>query len=153
MALVRVWAERPRPTSGVELVVGGERFEPLPDPPGLDPSAWRGGFPVPSALLDAHGASVRLMLGGRSFEVAPPVDPRVAKLEGALAAARADSRATLLQLDSERRRSRESEGALRAALAERDARVADLDAVARARGTDLESLRAALESRGAELAR
>src|SRR4051794_16905076 len=120
MALVRVWTERPRPSGVAELVVGGERFEPLPDPPGADLGAWRGGFPVPSALLDSHGGSgVQLVLDGRELDVAPPVDSRVASLEAALEAARGDSRATLLQLDRERRRARETERSLRDSLGAR----------------------------------
>src|SRR4051794_21111528 len=141
MALVRVWTGRPRPVSEAWLVVGGEQFEPLPDPLGVDASAWRGGFPIPTALLDAAGGSVQLVLDGRRFDVAPPVDPRVATLEAALSEARADSRATLLQLDAERRRARESERGLREELAARSAELAEMG-----------SLRAALEARDGDLA-
>src|SRR4051794_40764540 len=140
MALVRVWTERERPDSGsVELLVGGERFEPLPDAPGVDLASWRCGFPVPSALLDSHGGGVRLVLGGGSFDVAPPVDPRVAALEEALETARADSREALVQFEAERRRTRDTEQGLRAALAARDAALS-------ARDAELASLRAAVAS-------
>src|SRR3954466_5840715 len=122
MALVRVWTERERPDSrSAAPAVGGGRLEPLRDAPGVDLASWRCGFPVPSALLDSHGGGVRLVLGGRSFDVAPPVDPRVAALEEALEAARSDSREALVQVDAERRRARETERGLRAALAARDA--------------------------------
>src|SRR3954466_9606119 len=159
MALVRVWTGRPRPASEAGLGVGGEQFEPLPDPPGVDASAWRGGFPIPTALLDAAGGSVQLVVDGRRFDVAPPVDPRVAALEAAVEAARADSRATLLQLDAERRRARDAESALRASAAAREtelARAAELQLEARdskVAGLEREvaDLRGAVEAREREL--
>ena len=127
LCLVRVSTEhRSRPRSvSLELVSGGsvvEAFEPLPDPPGGvgGGAGWRGGFPVPAALLFAGSAGLRLAVDGTRIDVDEPVPARVAarlaSLEEGVATARADSRATLLQLDRERRRARETERELRDSL-------------------------------------
>ena len=65
--LVRIPSGRPRPGAAELLVVGScgsllGRFDPLPDPPGAGGGGgWRGGFPVPSAVLSGASA-LRLSL-------------------------------------------------------------------------------------------
>src|SRR5437588_395606 len=74
--LVRIPSGRPRPAAAELLLFGGGgselgRFDPLPDPPGADAGAWRGGFPVPSAVLNG-ARELTLLVDGEELAVEPP---------------------------------------------------------------------------------